>query len=195
MLSPFFQRLPMWALVPILFVFSAALFFGIGFLTGDHESMVAHVVGAVFYAVGFTAIFAIRTGVRRRRAGGAGEPARISRAVRTGTLPDDVDPTRWRAELERQQTLFRRNRWTMPILFVVFAAICVWSSVTEGPAWLAFLVIFAALAVVSLLETRRALRNIPKLLDELGRRPDPRALSSAAPQPTPGAIWPAPDER
>lgn len=195
MLNRYLQRLPMWALVPIMFVLVGAMYYGLSYLTRLDHTQGERLFGAGVYAVVFTLAFSIRIAVQRRRAGGAGEPARISAAVRTGTLPDEVDPAHWRAELERQRTLFRRNRWSMPIIMVVFAVVCGWLAFQEQPLWLVLLLILVVLAVVSLFQTRRALRNIPTLLEALSHRPDPRALSDGAPQPTPGAHWPTPDER
>ena len=191
------RRLPLPALLPIMFVVVGGLYFLIGFLTSPEEPMPQRVVGTLIYAVIFSAGFSILIAVRRRKAGGAGAVTAMQRTIRTGAVPPDVDTATWIAELERYRVRYRRNRWAVPVMFVVFAAVCVTLAISAGPVWWLFLVLFAALCVYSVWETRRALRNLESALEDLRRRPITSAPAGSAPgtpQPTAGAAWTLPGD-
>jgi hypothetical protein len=192
------RRLPLPALLPILFVVVGGLYFLFG-LAGNpsREHVVARLIGALFYATGMTVVFGILIAVRRRKAGGADAVTAMQRTIRTGAVPADADTTTWIPELERYRVRYRRNRWAVPIMFVVFAALCVTLALSASPVWWLFLVLFAALCAYSVWETRRALRNLDASLDELRRRPITSAPAGSAlgtPQPTAGAVWTLPSD-
>ena len=192
------RRLPLPALLPIMFVVVGGLYFLIG-LAGDssHENVLARLIGALFYATGMTVVFGILIAVRRRKAGGAEAVTAMQRTIRTGAVPADADTATWIPELERYRIRYRRNRWAVPVMFVVFAAVCVSLALSVSPVWWLFLVLFAGLCVYSVWETRRALRNLDASLEELRRRPITSAPAGSAPgtpQPTAGAAWTLPGD-
>jgi hypothetical protein len=191
------RRLPLPALLPILFVVVGGLYFLIGLLTSPEEPMPGRLVGTLVYAIIFSVGFGILIAVRRRKAGGADAVTAMQRTIRTGEVPADADTTSWIPELERYRVRYRRNRWAVPIMFVVFAALCVTLALSASPVWWLFLVLFAALCAYSVWETRRALRNLDASLDELRRRPITSAPAGSAlgtPQPTAGAVWTLPSD-
>jgi len=163
-----FRRMPLPALLPILFVLVGGLYLGIGVATDPTpEHLLGRVVGALFYAVLMTVFFGILIAYRRRRAGGTDQAAAIQRAVRSGQLPGEVDHVVWTRELESTRKRYRNNRVIVPIMAVVFAAFSVWAAVTVSPFWWLLLVVFLGMCAYSVWETRRALRNIEHLLTAL----------------------------
>lgn len=192
-----FRRLPLPALLPIVFVVVGGLYFALGLLTDPrHLNVGARLLGALFYAVGMTVVLGITLARRRRKAGGAGAVTAMQRTTRTGVVPADVDTVRWTSELERYRVRYRRNRWAVPILVGLFIVLTICLALTIGPVWWLFLVLFVGLGAYSLWETRRALRNLDRALDELQRRPmslGPSGASPTVPGVTPGASWTLPD--
>lgn len=163
-----FRRLPLPALLPILFVLVGGLYFTIGLVSNpDGAGLAARAIGSLFYAVLMTVFFGFLIAYRRRRAGGTEGAAAIQRAVRSGDLPDDVDHVVWTRELESTRKRYRNNRVIVPIMVVVFAAFSVWAALTVSPFWWAILVLFLGMCAYSVWETRRALRNIDHLLTTL----------------------------
>lgn len=163
-----FRRLPLPALLPIVFVLVGGLYFVIGFASNpDGGELAARAIASLFYAVLMTIFFGFLIAYRRRRAGGTETAAAIQRAVRNGELPDDVDHVVWTRELESTRKRYRNNRVIVPIMVVVFAAFSVWAALTVSPSWWAILVLFMGMCAYSAWETRRALRNIDHLLTTL----------------------------
>ncbi|ROS47333.1 hypothetical protein [Curtobacterium sp. PhB78] len=163
-----FRRLPLPALLPILFVLVGGLYFAIGLVSNpDGAGLAARAIGSLFYAVLMTVFFGFLIAYRRRRAGGTEGAAAIQRAVRSGDLPDDVDHVVWTRELESTRKRYRNNRVIVPIMVVVFAAFSVWAALTVSPFWWAILVLFVGMCAYSVWETRRALRNIDHVLTTL----------------------------
>lgn len=163
-----FRRLPLPALLPIVFVLVGGLYFVIGFASNpDGGELAARAIASLFYAVLMTIFFGFLIAYRRRRAGGTETAAAIQRAVRNGELPDDVDHVVWTRELESTRKRYRNNRVIVPIMVVVFAAFSVWAALTVSPSWWAILVLFVGMCAYSVWETRRALRNIEQLLTTL----------------------------
>lgn len=163
-----FRRLPLPALLPIVFVLVGGLYFVIGFASNpDGGELAARAIASLFYAVLMTIFFGFLIAYRRRRAGGTETAAAIQRAVRNGELPDDVDHVVWTRELESTRKRYRNNRVIVPIMVVVFAAFSVWAALTISPSWWAILVLFMGMCAYSAWETRRALRNIDLLLTTL----------------------------
>lgn len=163
-----FRRLPLPALLPIVFVLVGGLYFVIGFASNpDGGELAARAIASLFYAVLMTIFFGFLIAYRRRRAGGTETAAAIQRAVRNGELPDDVDHVVWTRELESTRKRYRNNRVIVPIMVVVFAAFSVWAALTVSPSWWAILVLFVGMCAYSAWETRRALRNIEQLLTTL----------------------------
>lgn len=163
-----FRRLPLPALLPIVFVLVGGLYFVIGFASNpDGGELAARGIASLFYAVLMTIFFGFLIAYRRRRAGGTETAAAIQRAVRTGELPDDVDHVVWTRELESTRKRYRNNRVIVPIMVVVFAAFSVWAALVISPWWWLLLVLFMGMCAYSVWETRRALRNIEQLLTTL----------------------------
>lgn len=163
-----FRRLPLPALLPILFVLVGGLYFAIGLVSNpDGGGLAARAIGSLFSAVLMTVFFGFLIAYRRRRAGGTEGAAAIQRAVRSGDLPDDVDHVVWTRELESTRKRYRNNRVIVPIMVVIFAAFSVWAALTVSPFWWAILVLFVGMCAYSVWETRRALRNIDHLLTTL----------------------------
>jgi len=162
------RRLPLRALLPIVFVLVGALYFGIGLASEqDGSSLVARAYGALAYAVLMTIFFGLLIRYRRRRAGGVANAAAIQRAVRSGEMPGSVDHVVWVRELESTRKRYRNNRVLVPVMAVVFAAFSVWAALTVSPFWWILLVVFLGFCAYSVWETRRALRNIDSLLGRL----------------------------
>lgn len=163
-----FRRLPLPALLPIVFVLVGGLYFLIGFASNpDGGELAARAIASLFYAVLMTIFFGFLIAYRRRRAGGTETAAAIQRAVRNGELPDVADHVVWTRELESTRKRYRNNRVIVPIVVVVFAAFSVWAALTVSPSWWAILVLFVGMCAYSVWETRRALRNIEQLLTTL----------------------------
>lgn len=163
-----FRRLPLPALLPLLFVVLWSVWFATGLLTGsDDFAPFERAIGAIVYATIATAGFGIAIAIRRRRAGGTETAAGIQRAVRTGVLPESADPVVWARELESTRWRYRNNRVVVPIAGVLFAAFSVWAALVISPGWWLLLVLFVGMCAYSVWETRRALRNIDHLLTTL----------------------------
>ncbi|ROQ07218.1 MULTISPECIES: hypothetical protein [unclassified Curtobacterium] len=163
-----FRRLPLPALLPILFVLVGGLYFAIGLASNpDGGGLAARAIGSLFSAVLMTVFFGFLIAYRRRRAGGTEGAAAIQRAVRSGDLPADIDHVVWTRELESTRKRYRNNRVIVPIMVVVFAAFSVWAAMTVSPFWWAILALFVGMCAYSVWETRRALRNIEQLLTSL----------------------------
>jgi hypothetical protein len=190
------RRLPLPALLPIVFVVVGGLYFLLGLFSnpsGPH--VVARLLGALFYAFVMTAFFGIAIAIRRRRAGGADAVNAMRHTIRTGALPADADTAAWTPELERYRVRYRRNRWSVPVMFVVFAALSVYLAATASPFWWLLLVLFLVLCGYAMWDTRRALRNLDTAITELQRRPvgAGSGAGTTRPAPTVGASWTLPD--
>jgi hypothetical protein len=187
------QRLPLPVLLPVMFVAVGGGYFLIGLATNpSREGVIARLIGALFYATGMTVAFGIVIAVRRRKAGGADAVAAMLRSIRTGVVPADADLTTWTPELERYQVRYRRNRWSVPVVFGVFALLFVSLGVAVSPVWWLLLVLFLALGAYSMWDTRRALRNLTTTLGELRRRRD-AAPTWTMPRADADATWTLPD--
>ncbi|MGY2898024.1 hypothetical protein ACVKXF_000636 [Curtobacterium sp. PvP017] len=163
-----FRRLPLPALLPMLFVVLWSVWFATGLLTGsDDFAPFERAIGAIAYATIATAGFGIAIAIRRRRAGGTETAVGIQRAVRTGVLPESADPVVWARELDSTRWRYRNNRVVVPIAGVLFAAFSVWAALVISPWWWLLLVLFTGMCAYSVWETRRALRNIDHLLTTL----------------------------
>lgn len=186
------RSLPLAVLLPIVFVVVGGVYFVLGLVDGaGHINLIVRAAGSVFYAAVMTAFLGFVIARRRRKAGGARAVSAMQRTIRTGDVPDDVDTATWTAELERYRVRYRRNRWSVPVMFGVFVLLCVYLAVSVSAVWWLFLAFFIAVSAYSLWETRRALRNLDRALDELGRRP---ARSGQTAGETPGATWSLPAE-
>lgn len=186
-----FRKSSLPVLLPVLFVLLAVLWFGIQFVTRPaRQDVGALAIGSVVYAGLMTAFFGIAIARTRRRAGGADEVSRIRRAVKTGAVPPDADPAIWTPELERVQRQYRRTRWFGPVVFVLATALGIWLALTDGPVWWLFVAVFVGFLVWGVVDTRRALRRLPPMLEDLRQRPQ---RSADGPTPTPGATWTLPD--
>jgi len=192
------RRLPLPALLPIMFVVVGGAYFAIGFVTGHAgESIADRLVSALIYAAVLTIGFGVLIAVRRRKAGGADELSRMQRAFKAGTVPPAVDPAVWIPMFEKWRRQYRRNRWFGPVVFGLFTALGVWLAVTERPVWWLYVALFLGLVVWSVLATPRALRKIDAMLEDLRRRPITSAPADSAPgtpQPTAGAAWTLPGD-
>ncbi|MBT2501764.1 hypothetical protein [Curtobacterium sp. ISL-83] len=189
------RRLPLPALLPIVFVVVGGLYFLLGLLGNPSRiDVLARLLGSLFYALVMTVFFGVMIAIRRRKAGGADAVTAMQRTIRTGDVPAAVDTPTWLRELERYQVRYRRNRWALPVMFGIFAVLCVLLAFSLSPIWWLFLVLFAALGAYAVWETRRALRNLASALTELGHRPVALSDGSVArtSQPTPGASWTLP---
>ncbi|WP_144715266.1 hypothetical protein [Curtobacterium pusillum] len=190
------RRLPLPALLPIVFVVVGALYFLLGlFSNPSGMHVVARLIGALFYAVAMTAFFGIAIAIRRRRAGGADAVNAMRHTIRTGELPADADTAAWTSELERYRVRYRRNRWSVPVMFVLFAALSVYLAASVSPFWWLFLLFFVGSCAYAMWDTRRALRNLDTAIAELQRRPvgTGAATGAAVPAPTVGASWTLPE--
>ncbi|PYY60653.1 hypothetical protein DEJ17_05735 [Curtobacterium sp. MCSS17_011] len=155
-------------MLPILFVLVGGLYFAIGLVSNpSREALVARAASSLVYAVLMTTFFGFLIAYRRRRAGGTETAAAIQRAVRTGDLPAHVDHVVWTRELESTRKRYRNNRFLVPIMVVLFAALSIWAATTISPFWWLILVVFVGICAYSVWETRRALRNIERLLTAL----------------------------
>jgi hypothetical protein len=163
-----FRSLPLPALLPILFVLVGGLYFAIGLVSDPSRgALVARAVSSLVYAVLMTTFFGFLIAYRRRRAGGTETAAAIQRAVRTGDLPAHVDHVVWTRELESTRKRYRNNRFLVPIMAVLFVAFSIWAATTISPFWWLILVLLVGTCAYSVWETRRALRNIERLLTAL----------------------------
>jgi hypothetical protein len=187
-----FRSLPLWALLPIVFVLVAVIDIGFSAMTpDDHQRFAAHLVSGLIYAAVMTAFVGIMISVRRRRAGGAANLTEMQHALRSGELPQDADARTWLPEFERWERQFRRNRWTAPIVFGLATLLAVWLATQNGPAWLLFGVLFVGVTVWSVLSSNRYLGRLHRMIAELRQRPAAQGfVPDDAPAPTPGAVWP-----
>lgn len=187
------RRLPLPALLPVLFVIVGGLYFLVGLAANpSREGIIARLIASLFYATGMTVVFGVVIAVRRRKAGGADAVAAMLRTIRAGAVPADADPATWVPELERYQVRYRRNRWSVPVMVAVFAALAVYLGVAVSPVWWLLLVLFLALGAYSMWETRRALRNLATALGELRRRRD-AGPTWTMPRADADATWSLPD--
>jgi hypothetical protein len=168
----FTERWPLWALAPVLFVVLTGVFFGLQYvLPGQgHRSVVGLFIGSLFYGAVMTLFFSFRIAAVRRRMRGAENAGQIRRAIRSGTLPSDADPTIWLPELERTRGQYRRARWSGPVLFGVMIALTIWLAITVSPVWLVMCAAFIALIAWLSIETVRGLHHIEGMIAELERR-------------------------
>ena len=166
-----FRSLPLRALLPVLFVFTAAFWLGVGVIVMPSEQpLVARLIGTVFYAGAMTAFFGLAIKRARRGAGGVDELSRMQAAVKAGAVPPDVDTSTWIPMLERWQTQSRRTRWLAPVMFTGFIALSLWLAATAGPVWFVFGLFFLALLIVSTVSAWRGYDKLTRMLDELRSR-------------------------
>ncbi|MCC8909134.1 hypothetical protein [Curtobacterium sp. GD1] len=169
------RKLPLPALLALLFVLFGAFWFGIGFVVDAHGfDPVERAVGSLVYAAVATVGLGALVVLRQRRGGGDDVVRGIHRAVRTGELPSQVDRATWLRALESARWRYRNNRVVVPVSAAVSIALGVWAVVALGPTGWVFLAVCLALTAYAAWETRRALRNIERLLEQLrGRTTQP----------------------
>lgn len=163
-----FRSLPLRVLLPLLFVLTALLWLGIGFVVmpGD-QPLVARLIGAVFYAGAMTAFFGVFISRARRRAGGADELSRMQAAVKTGALPPDADSSTWIPTFEKWQNQYRTMRWLSPVMFMALIALSLWLASTADPIWLVFAVFFLAALIWTTIDAWRGYGKLTRMLHEL----------------------------
>ncbi|WP_439692320.1 hypothetical protein ACRQ4B_15690 [Curtobacterium sp. SP.BCo] len=163
-----FRKMPLPALLPIVFILVGGLYFGLGVVSDPTPGQLAgRAIAALVYAILMTVFFGFLIAYRRRRAGGTEQAAAIQRAVRSGDVPAGVDHVVWSRELESTRKRYRNNRVIVPVMAVLFGAFAVWAALAVSPFWWLILAVFLAMCAYSVWETRRALRNIEHLLGGL----------------------------
>lgn len=170
-----FRSLPLRLLLPLLFILLAALWLGIGVLVMPGEqSVIARLVGTIFYAGAMTAFFGVVISRARRGAGGVDELSRMQAAVKAGAVPPDVDSLTWIPMLEKWHDQNRRWRWLAPVMFTGFLTLSLWLASTTGPVWSVLALVFLVLLIVSTVSAWRGHDKLARMLDELRGR-EPRA--------------------
>jgi membrane protein implicated in regulation of membrane protease activity len=165
-----FRTLPLWALVPVMFLLTGGMFFALQLLFSPEKSVLGWGIASLFYAASMSAVFGLLIARARRRAGGPEQLERMRRAYRTGDVPLDADLPTWSAEAERQERLLLRNRWFGPLVFGLLALLGIWLALTESPFWWASVAFFAGFGVVGAATTPRGLRKVARVQEELRRR-------------------------
>jgi hypothetical protein len=189
-----FRSLPMPVLLPVLFVVLAALWLGIGYVVFPADQpLVVRLIGTLFYAGAMTVFFGMYIARARRRSGGSSELARMQRALKSSEVPADVPLEPWITTFEQWNREHRRNRWFGPVVFGTMTVLGVGLALSQNAIWWCGVVFFVGILVWTIISTRRALRTIPVVLDELRHRPAGRG-DSGTPQPIAGAAWTLPGD-
>ena len=126
---------------------------------GFPTSLIADVVGGALFGAAMSAL----TLRARRQSGGQGRDVQLNTAIRSGELPELIDPTTWLTDLDKRLVNLRRSQVTIPVVFSILVVSEVLIGL-NGPrlnyAFLALAAAVALLAVVSIVSTRR---RIPKI--------------------------------
>ncbi|WIB67237.1 hypothetical protein DEI93_14965 [Curtobacterium sp. MCBD17_035] len=167
-----FRNLPIWALAVVMFVVLVVVRGGIDLVDPPrHTDWPAQLIGDAVYAVLLTALLSVRVSIARRRAGGTSALSAMRRSLNTGQVPDDADPSTWTPMLERWERQQRRSAWLAPVLCAVLALVSVWLLTQfADPIGIALVVLWVALGIWSVVQTRRVLPRIRRMLDTLRAR-------------------------
>jgi hypothetical protein len=172
-MQTWFYRLPPAARAGITAVWVFAAIFGVTQLealdaSSDmfHNSVVARLVAAAVAGVLFGVIGVVLGDQRIRRVYGSPAQAIIySRALRTGQLPTDIEPTTWRRWLDVSR---QSMRWT-PVTVALFAVLAVLNSLNHGWALVALLAVMAIWFLVYGQVLRRRILRLATAIDQRER--------------------------
>jgi hypothetical protein len=155
------QRLPLPALLPIV----AALWVVLQLVFSDRPVTPVTVLVDAAGGIVFASILTVVVGLRRRRLGGADASVDYLRAVRSGSLPADVDTSRWGPELDRSARAAVRQRWFIRIGSLLPFGLGLWGTTEADARTLG--VLLAALAVAAVVvgevSSRRLLARVARL--------------------------------
>lgn len=161
----------------VLFAFLTVLYFigtyGFSLLAHDARLTVQDALIRLVSAAVFGGLMTAVSARQRRRSGGAENVTRINRALKTGVVPEDAEPSIWVSTLERRRRQNRQARWLNPLVFGLFTLLGVYLFAQEPGdpvAWI-FLALFLAMTIVSVVLVPRTLRRIEALLAQLESRP------------------------
>lgn len=164
------RRMPTWAVGVVMAVLFAIGWFALGFVTTPGLGLGARALVSAFVG----ALYGIGMGFwlsrSRRGYGATASRPGFGRAIRRGTLPEDVDGAEWRRALEHHQRQYRPLRWAAPALYLPATALAVWLAVTGQPVFWFGAAFFVAVLVVTCVTTPRVLRNAEAMLADLDRR-------------------------
>lgn len=128
------------------------------------------VVGGVVTGTAFGVLFGLWLERQRRRGGADGRQRAVRRAIRRGAVPDDADADQWRRAITHYEQSYRQQRRFGPVVFAVALLLEVSVAVTGRPLFWFAAAFFLVMLVVSLVQTRKVLRNAASMLTELDRR-------------------------
>jgi hypothetical protein len=161
----------------ILFAWFAGAYFlatyGIGLLDKsarlDPSDALIRVGGSVLFGGVMTAL----TAWQRRRNGGLHTLVRMNKAIKSGTVPEDAEPSLWVPALQRRRRQNEQVRWFSPIVFGLFTILGIWL-ITQEPdnviAWI-ITVLFVAIAIYSVVQSRMMVAKIDVVLAYLHAGP------------------------
>ncbi len=166
-----FRTMPMWALVPILFVVVGGAWLLIGLVTMPRDQPIAiRLIGTVWYGGVMAAVFGVWIARARRRAGGAAELHTVQQGLRRGEVPEGVDVSAWSATADVQRRQLRRNLWLGPLVFGLMIVLALWLALSQSPVWWFGVVFFVGFLTWSVVSTPRLLRSTERVREELRRR-------------------------
>ncbi|BDZ49591.1 hypothetical protein GCM10025867_18320 [Frondihabitans sucicola] len=161
----------------VLFAWFTGFYFlgtyGFALLDGTSKlnlvSALIRVVGAGIFGGIMTALVARQ----RRRDGGRRTSVQITTALKTGAVPEDAEPSIWLPALEARRKQNERAHWVNPIVFGLFTLLGIWLITQDPTGFIPWIVtaFFIAVAILSLVQARRAVTKIEALIVQMHGRP------------------------
>ncbi len=138
-------------------------------LLGSARVSLTETIGRAVGALVFGGVMTLVAARQRRRSGGVENLVAINAAVRTGTVPEDAEPSIWVPALDERRRQNVRSTWLSPVIFGVFTVLGVVLALSEPQdavlwgltAFMAFAAVFCAFAAA------RQVRKIDALLAQL----------------------------
>ena len=168
-----FSRLSTVPTMAVIAVVAAAGWYGVTAVVMPELRPAGRLIGAVTFGVFFGVVFGYWLVGQRRSAGPAVLDPSFRAALRSGTVPPDVDTTTWRRAVEHHRSVMLRQRWFGPVVFGLGTLLYVAFAVMQDPVWWLGAALFSGFLIASLVQTPRRLRTTAAMLDELDRRGDP----------------------
>jgi hypothetical protein len=155
--------------VELFFIFG--IFFGalLGLIMSSGGLSIDFVYVVVGSAI-FGGLLTATTLWGRRESGGKALMVQINSAIKTGELPELIDPRAWLAQLDRRLVNLRRSQVSFPIIYGIIVACELFVGLT-GPhpnyAIVGLAVVVALVAVAGIYSNRRRIPKIETLAQKI----------------------------
>jgi len=179
-LSDRFQRAPLGIVFLVLAVITVVVRIVMEAVLLEDGLSLGRTIANVISSLVLSGVLTLVVARQRRRSGGADTMADVTAAVKARRLPLDADPAVWIPALEWRRRVLRRSLWLMPVLVVVLIAMGIAAAalIPDSPVGWIIAIVFLALGVASVMQTRRTIPRIDDLLRQLRERDGARASAT-----------------